>query len=231
MWGNLHRLVPFSDIRTMPPGTTLAPYKIQKRGNKFVVVNNAGETKASFDDREKALAYQRALYVNVKGAAKKADRVKFTGKAKPPKTDRADANFEDWAAEKCTCGRLFATPDGYQAHFVALHDAEPDPVENAKNDAELQDAAAQVKKGDRDKGGMSDGSYPITNQAQANSAWKLRGHSKNHSEAEVVAHIRRRVKALGLKMPGGQDSACCDRTFGTDMAYLTHVKIVHEFTI
>jgi len=120
----------------MPPGS-LAPYKIEKRGNKWAVVNNAGETKATFDDREKALAYQRALYVNVKGAAKKADRVKFTGKEKPPKTDRADLAFEDWAAAKCTCGRLFATEDGFHAHFVSLHDAEPDPVENAKNDASL----------------------------------------------------------------------------------------------
>lgn len=111
MWGNLHRPVLLSENRGMPPATNLAPYKIQKRGGKFVVVNNAGETKASFDDREKALAYQRALYVNVKGAAKKADRTKWTGKAKPPKTDKA----EDWAAETCTCGRLFATEDGYKA--------------------------------------------------------------------------------------------------------------------
>lgn len=121
----------------MPPSTTLAPYKIQKRGDKFVVVNNAGDVKATFDDRAKALDYQRALYVNVKGAAKKADRVKFTGKEKPPKSDRADLAFEDWAAATCACGRLFATQDGYQAHFVSLHDAEPNAAENIKNDARL----------------------------------------------------------------------------------------------
>lgn len=138
----------------------------------------------------------------------------------------------DWAAETCSCGRLFATKDGYQAHFVALHDAEPNPQENIKNDAAIQDAAAEVKPGDRKKGGMSDGSYPITNQAQANSAWKLRNNSKNHSEASVVAHIRRRCAALGLKFPGGsQDTACCGRTFATDLALATHAQIVHEFTI
>lgn len=228
MWGNLHRPFCLSENKHVP---NAAPYKIQKRGGKFAVVNNAGETKATFDDRDKALEYQRALYVNVKGAAKKADRVKWTGKAKPPKADKAE-DMTDWAAETCSCGRLFATKDGYQAHFVALHDAEPNAEENIKNDQSLQDAAAEVKKGDREKGGMSDGSYPITNQAQANSAWKLRNNSKNHSEASVVAHIRRRCKALGLKFPGGgQDNACCGRTFYTDLALATHAKIVHEFTI
>lgn len=64
------------------PSGANAPYKIVKKGGKFAVVNNTGDTKASFDDRDKALAYLRALYTNVPGAAKRADKVKFTGKAK-----------------------------------------------------------------------------------------------------------------------------------------------------
>jgi ribosomal protein L40E len=64
-----------------PPGAN-APYKIQKRGGKFVVLNNTGEVKSTFDSHDKALSYMRALYVSVPGAAKRADRVKFSGKAK-----------------------------------------------------------------------------------------------------------------------------------------------------
>lgn len=63
----------------------LSPYKIFKVGKKFVVKNNAGMTKATFDDRASALKYLRALYVNVKGAPKAADKTKWTGKAPKPK--------------------------------------------------------------------------------------------------------------------------------------------------
>jgi hypothetical protein len=61
---------------------TAAPYKILKRDGKYVVKNNLGETKATFADRDKALAYLRALYVNVKGAPKQAEKKKFTGDQK-----------------------------------------------------------------------------------------------------------------------------------------------------
>lgn len=54
----------------MPGGKTHAPYKIVKRGTKWVVVNSLGETKATFDSAEAARAYQRALYANVPGATK-----------------------------------------------------------------------------------------------------------------------------------------------------------------
>lgn len=64
------------------PAGANAPYKIKKSGAKWAVVNNAGETKSSFDSHEKALSYLRALYVNVSGAAKRAKKVKFSGKAK-----------------------------------------------------------------------------------------------------------------------------------------------------
>lgn len=39
---------------------------------------------------------------------------------------------------KCTCGREFATKDGFAAHKVSLHDAEPDPAENKVNDDEIR---------------------------------------------------------------------------------------------
>lgn len=64
------------------PSGANAPYKIVKRGSSFAVVNNTGETKATFEDRQKALKYLRALYVNVPGAAKRAKKVGFSGKAR-----------------------------------------------------------------------------------------------------------------------------------------------------
>lgn len=64
---------------------SLAPYKILRQGEKFVVKNNAGQVKATFKTHAEALKYLRALYVNVPGAPKKADKTKWTGKAKAPK--------------------------------------------------------------------------------------------------------------------------------------------------
>jgi phage head maturation protease len=47
---------------------------------------------------------------------------------------------------------------------------------------------------------MSDGSFPIYTQNDLDNAWGLRGNS-NHPKSSVVAHIRSRAQALGLKMP------------------------------
>lgn len=69
-------------IDAKTPSGANAPYKIQKRGDKFVVLNNIGEVKGTFPTREKALAFQRALYANVPGAAKRAAKVPFSGKAR-----------------------------------------------------------------------------------------------------------------------------------------------------
>jgi hypothetical protein len=49
------------------------------------------------------------------------------------------------------------------------------------------------------------GKYPITDQHSADSAWKLRHNSTTVSPAEVVAHIKERVAALGLTMPKNKD--------------------------
>lgn len=64
------------------PSGANAPYKIRKSGEAWQVVNNTGEVKATFDSHDKALKYLRALYVNVPGAAKRAKKVGFTGKAR-----------------------------------------------------------------------------------------------------------------------------------------------------
>jgi hypothetical protein len=64
------------------PSGANAPYKIIKTGTGFKVSNNTGETKATFKTYQEALKFLRALYVNVPGAAKRADKVKFTGKAR-----------------------------------------------------------------------------------------------------------------------------------------------------
>ena len=49
---------------------------------------------------------------------------------------------------------------------------------------------------------MAGGKYPIYSQEDADNAWDLRNNGKA-DPASVVTHIRKRVKALGLKMPGG----------------------------
>jgi len=94
--------------KKMPSGAN-APYKIVPAGKKFVVKNNAGETKATFDSRPAAVDYLNALYANVKGAAKRAAKVPFTGKAKnrAPKTATA---AEDIAMD-LACGDLIMCHD------------------------------------------------------------------------------------------------------------------------
>lgn len=68
-------------------------------------------------------------------------------------------------------------------------------TEHAKNyNADARRAAA------RSGAAMPDGSFPIYSQTDAQKAWDLR-NSSNHPADSVVAHIRSRVKALGLSMP------------------------------
>jgi hypothetical protein len=49
--------------------------------------------------------------------------------------------------------------------------------------------AAKVRPGDRENSGFPDGSYPCKSHAERMSAIKLRGHSKAHSAASVLAHV------------------------------------------
>lgn len=51
---------------------------------------------------------------------------------------------------------------------------------------------AEVKKGDREKTGFDDGSYPVSTEGQCMSAIRLRHNSKKgHSAEEVLAHVSR----------------------------------------
>lgn len=81
------------DART--PSGANAPYEIVKAGRKWTVVNNAGEKKATFSTKKAAQAYQRALYTNVPGAARRAAKVKWTGKAKNRMPKTAKASLEE----------------------------------------------------------------------------------------------------------------------------------------
>jgi hypothetical protein len=60
--------------------------------------------------------------------------------------------------------------------------------------------AEQRRKHAKSGAALSDGSYPILNQEDANNAAILAGKGKA-AKSTVLAHIRKRVKALGLKMP------------------------------
>src|SRR3954468_11429735 len=61
---------------------TGAPYKVEKRGSKWVVLNNLGEVKGTHDSEGEARAHQAALYANVPGAKKQAEKKSFTGTQK-----------------------------------------------------------------------------------------------------------------------------------------------------
>ncbi len=121
------------------PSGANAPYKIKKRGDKFVVVNNTGETKASFDSRDKALAYQRALYVNVRGATKRAAKTKFSGKAR----NRVKA------AMTCPCGLgiEFDQDNGYQHTDGSISHDDGMSVSEKLTEAGLSLVPAEMAKG------------------------------------------------------------------------------------
>ena len=51
-----------------------APYNIEERDGKWVVVNSLGEVKGTFDSEEQARQQQKALYANVPGAAEQAKK-------------------------------------------------------------------------------------------------------------------------------------------------------------
>lgn len=63
-------------------------------------------------------------------------------------------------------------------------------------------SAAEKRAGAKSGAALPNGSFRIDNQADADNAAGLRGNGRT-PEATVVAHIRKRVKALGLKMPAG----------------------------
>jgi U3 small nucleolar ribonucleoprotein component len=151
-----------------------APYKILKRGDQFVVVNNAGQTKATFKDRAKALDYMRALYSQVPGAAKKADKTPWTGKAKPPVKAILEQSADDVYADMMRFGEEWAPtmPPGEVAKAAFL-------------------AAEDRRKMAKSGVALSDGSFPIPDESHLRSAVKL-ARTPAHR-----AHIKKRAKALG----------------------------------
>jgi hypothetical protein len=112
---------PEAEAAKKTPSGANAPYKIVKQGTKFAVLNNAGETKATFKTKAAAVDYQSALYANVKGAARRAGKVQFTGKAKnrvpprpKPKTATASEQAKSFSApaRKQAAGKGQAMPGG-----------------------------------------------------------------------------------------------------------------------
>lgn len=68
-------------------------------------------------------------------------------------------------------------------------------VEHAKDFS-----ADQRKQAAKEGASLPDGSFPIYNQKDANDAADDIGRT-NHPKATVIAHIKQRVKQLGLKAP------------------------------
>lgn len=93
---------------------------------------------------------------------------------------------------------------------------ERDLVELAAWEAENRDAwdeeyartfsAERRRKAAKEGAALSDGSFPIYSQEDAHNAARLADKGKA-AKATVHAHIRKRVKALGLKMPPSVASA------------------------
>lgn len=108
--------------------------------------------------------------------------------------------------------------------FVRLREAvagstEPQLQRGRSDDEdELEESVSQAERDEAVRSGdaFPDGKYPIRTQKQANNAWKLRNNSKDHSEASVVAHIRKQVKKHGLEMPGGDETREADEDETTD---------------
>jgi len=86
-----------------------APYKIVKDGDQWCVLNNLGEVKARFKTHAKAMAYMAALYRNVPGAAAKAARTPWTGRA--GKSGKSEAAARD---PKKPYGDVTYADPGYQ---------------------------------------------------------------------------------------------------------------------
>jgi hypothetical protein len=172
------------------PGAN-APYKIQRRGNKYVVVNNAGLTKATFTTRAEALAYQRALYVNVPGAAKRADETKFTGKARNRIPEAAMWRVED--------SKVIRAIDDSVVRICANTEDAVEYAANLESHLYLEKArkfdTATRKKLASTGAALPDGSYPIENTEDLRNA--VRAYGRANDPDEVKAHIKKRAAALG----------------------------------
>lgn len=63
-----------ASLHTAPGGGPHAPYNVERRGDKWVVVNDLGEVKGTHDSKEEAREQQKALYANVPGASEQAEK-------------------------------------------------------------------------------------------------------------------------------------------------------------
>jgi len=68
---------------------------------------------------------------------------------------------------------------------------------------------AEVKKGDREKHGMSDDGYPCATASQCMSAIKLRNNGKSHSGGAVLSHVM--SEAAKLRAAGKISPAAYER--------------------
>lgn len=118
-------------------------------------------------------------------------------------------------------------PDDEKAYVVksasdgggAWGEPDDEPDSDLDGDAAIaKSVSARARREAKSEGDtMPDGSYPITNQSQLESALHLAGHSKTYSKSQVMAHIRRQARKHGLSMPlhsGAPDKAAGSRAAG-----------------
>ena len=77
---------------------------------------------------------------------------------------------------------------------------------------------------------MANGSFPISDEHSAHSAWLLRGHSKEYTPEQVQAHIRRACKKLKIAPPGGAVSKSLD-DYVTIAKDATGAKFAHDMAV
>jgi len=81
-----------------------------------------------------------------------------------------------------------------------------DTVDDDSDDLEERDFPAAKRKRMAKAGtAMPDGSFPIANAEDLANARRLAGKSKSYSKAQVMAHIRKRARALGIGLDEADD--------------------------
>lgn len=86
-----------------------------------------------------AAAWGEAVPTNDAGRARLyAKGQSLLARYKAQKGDKAEAETDMALFVPCGCGRDFATEDGFFAHLISLHEAEPDPEQNKINDDKIR---------------------------------------------------------------------------------------------
>jgi hypothetical protein len=149
----------------MPIGT--APYKTQKRGDKFVVVDKGGKVMGAFATQPKAAAFLQTL-------------TKKPGKGAPP-------FFKLFTKQKSALEMSAEEIEQHERDFIQAW---------APNLAAELAKAASVSAEDRRKmakagTAMPDGSFPIPDESHLRSAMRLA-----RTDAQRT-HVKKRASALG----------------------------------